>query len=494
MKSSSRSLIFVSNRLPVTIVRASGIAQLRPSSGGLVTALSPILHASAGRWVGWTGSEYDPEIERLVRNSRIENASHLEPVFLTEEERIGFYYGFCNEIVWPLFHDLQSRCNFDPAYWRSYLTVNRKYALATATVAALGDFVWVQDYHLMLLGKFLRELGLRCKLGFFQHIPFPPEDIFHKLPWRKEILQAMFDFDVIGFQTPHDQRNFAACVRRLLPEIDLRRKGEHLSARVGRREVFVSSFPIGIDFDEFAKQARSQEVAERAAQTRKDLAGTQIVLGVDRLDYTKGIPERLKAFQNLLATHPDLHRRITLVQVVVPSREQIPKYRELKLDIERLVSQINGQYGDPGWVPVHYIHRHLIRPELLALYRAADVALITPLKDGMNLVSKEFCAAQVEDAGVLILSEFAGAADQLGDGAILVNPYDIEGVAACLHQAFCMPENERRALMRRLRRRVRKENVFRWCESFCSHLGDLPLESSDQGDTTLLQFTAANAK
>jgi alpha,alpha-trehalose-phosphate synthase [UDP-forming] len=468
MKSEKR-LIFVSNRLPVSITEGPQGPVLTPSSGGLATALRPLLHESKGFWVGWTGTQCGSAGEDLFTKESNEDG-RLVPVLLSEEERKNFYCGFSNEIVWPLFHDLQSRCNFDPVYWKAYVAVNERFAESVAKVATDDTIVWVHDYHLMLLGSALRRLGVRSKLAFFQHIPFPPADIFEKLPWRSEILRALFDFDVVGFQTPRDERNFASCVRRLLPEIELHRSSDRLEAKLGYRTAVVGTFPIGIDFQEFSEQANLPEVRRRATEIRQNAAGCQIVLGVDRLDYTKGIPERLRAFQHLLASHPELHRKIVLVQVVVPSREDIPKYQELKVDIERLTSQINGEFSEPSWVPVHYIHRHLERPELLALYRAADIALITPLKDGMNLVAKEFCATQVGDEGVLVLSEFAGAADQLRTGAVLVNPYDTEKVAEALYQAFYMSPRERKIRMRKLRRKLRREDVFCWCERFCAGL------------------------
>ncbi len=243
-----------------------------------------------------------------------------------------------------------------------------------------------------------------------------------------------------------------------------------MRVNAGDHSTVIRTFPIGIDYDEFAHHAAQPEIVERASQIRRDMHGRSIVLGVDRLDYTKGVPDRLKALRHLMSSSPEVRRQLSLVQIVVPSRENIPRYRELKLEIETLVSQINGQYGDPGWMPVHYIHRSVERPELVALYRAADIALITPLKDGMNLVAKEFCAAQEGEQGVLILSEFAGAAAQLGNGAILVNPYDIQCVADAIQQACSMDARERLVRMRKLRRRVRNENVFRWCERFCSYL------------------------
>lgn len=465
MKLRSERLVIVSNRLPVTIDKSDEGYRVEPSSGGLVTALRPIIRQHNGCWVGWTGTDYQPEIAELLA-SGLQSDCALVPVFLTPDERAGFYCGFCNEIIWPLFHDLQSRCNFEPDYWRRYVAVNEKFADTLASVVSPHDILWVHDYHLMLQSDCLRQRGVRTKLAYFHHIPFPPPDIFEKLPWRLEILRSLLSFDTVGFQTARDRHNFVGCVRRFLYDAPVRHAGRHLLVETGEHCAVVGTFPIGIDFDEFASLAASEEGTEQARRIREDVAGRPIVLGVDRLDYTKGVPERLKAFRSLLAAHPDLRGQITLIQIVVPSREEIPEYQGLKLEVERLVSQINGAYGTSGWVPIHYLHRHLPRPELVAYYRAADIALITPLKDGMNLVAKEFCAAQVEENAVLILSEFAGAADQLARGSLLVNPYDCEGVAAAIARGYHMPAAERQERMRSLRENVRKENVFWWCESF----------------------------
>lgn len=464
------NMILVSNRLPTTVEAGPHGPVLKPSSGGLVTALKPLFKARKGYWIGWLGEGHGDNIEELLADSGSDSACQLISVALTPAERKGFYTGFSNEIVWPLFHDLQTRCNFDPTYWKAYVSVNRKFADATARVTRHDSVVWVHDYHLMLVGEFLRERGIRSRLGFFLHIPFPPLDIFEKLPWRTQILRALFHFDVIGFQTPRDQRNFLGCVRRFLPEVEMQRADDEVRAVSNGRVTLIRSFPIGIDFDEFNTHAQQPEIATRIAEIREDMRGRQIILGVDRLDYTKGLPERLRAFQHLFATYKNLRRQVSLVQIVVPSRENIPKYRDLKLETETLISQINGQFGDPGWMPIHYIHRSLERPELIALYRAADIALITPIKDGMNLVAKEFCASQVDERGVLILSEFAGSAEQLRKGAILVNPYDTGAVAEALHAASRMEAGERTRRMRKLRRRVRDANVFRWCDDFCSYL------------------------
>jgi alpha,alpha-trehalose-phosphate synthase [UDP-forming] len=464
------NMILVSNRLPTTVEAGSAGLALKPSSGGLVTALTPLFKARKGYWIGWLGDTSGEGIDELLAGSATDSKCQLIPVAMTPSERKGFYTGFSNEIVWPLFHDLQGRCNFDPSYWKAYVNVNRKFAEATARVADHNSVVWVHDYHLMLVGEFLRGQGIRSRMGFFLHIPFPPVDIFEKLPWRTQILRALFRFDLIGFQTSRDQRNFISCVRRFLPDVTLQRNDSEIRAVSEGRDTLIRSFPIGIDFDEFDMHARQPEVAARAAEIREDMRGRQIILGVDRLDYTKGLPERLRAFQHLLATYKSLRRQVSLVQIVVPSRENIPRYHELKLETETLISQINGQFGDPGWMPIHYIHRSVDRPELIALYRAADIALVTPIKDGMNLVAKEFCASQVNERGILILSEFAGSAEQLSIGAMLVNPYDVGAVADALHLAFRMDAAERTQRMRKLRRRVRNANVFRWCDEFCSYL------------------------
>ena len=390
----------------------------------------------------------------------------LKPVVLTEEELSRYYLGFSNEVIWPLFHDLQTHCNFDPAYWNTYQAVNRKFARAIARNAGANDYIWVQDYHLMLVAKELRGMGVERNVGFFLHIPFPPPDIFVKMPWRSQILEAMLQYDLLGFQTARDRNNFIYCVEALT-------KGTHYDARrqvstiaTPTRETRVGSFPISIDFNEFAQHAADRTVAERARQLREAIPNRQIILGVDRLDYSKGIPQKLRAFRNALERFGDLRGKVTLVQIVVPSREDITEYQELKSEIEGLVSEVNGKFTQSGWVPIHYMFRSLDRSELLAYYRAAEVALVTPLKDGMNLVAKEYCAASTDNSGVLILSEFAGAATQLRRNSLLVNPYDIEGVANAIHRAYNMSANERRLRMRRLRKSIRKRDIFWWVDSF----------------------------
>jgi trehalose 6-phosphate synthase/phosphatase len=464
MKKKKR-LVVVSNRLPVSVIQSNGTeAAITPSSGGLVTALSPVLRQYSGSWIGWTGTEFSEEIDRVFRE-HTGGPYRLVPLYLTAEERYNFYLGFSNEILWPLFHDLQTRCNFDPAYWQTYASVNAKFADALLTVAAADDLVWVQDYHLMLVAEAVAKQRPDWELAYFHHIPFPSPDMFEKLPWRTKILRALLQFNLLGFQTRRDRRNFVSCVREFLPEAEINRLGDRTSVHLDTRRTVVGDFPIGIDFEEFSTGASDAAVAERAAQIKKDL-GCTFLLGLDRLDYTKGVPERLRAFRTLLESDESIHGKLSLVQIVVPSRAEIPKYQDLRSDIEKLVSSINGRFGSSAWVPVHYLHRSIDRPELLAFYRAADIALITPLKDGMNLVCKEYCAAQVDESGVLILSEFAGAANQLKAGALLVNPHDLVGVGQTIRAALDMSAEEKRQRMRRLRKIVAAENVYRWARRF----------------------------
>lgn len=465
MKSTGR-LITVSNRLPVVIRKHGGSPRLERSSGGLATALESAWNQQPGVWIGWPGTTHDQQAEQLIAKASRRRPYQLLPVDLSDDEVAKFYSGFANEIIWPLFHDMPSRCNYDPDYWEIYQRVNRKFAQAILATVRQDDFVWVHDYHLMLTAKYLREAGLKARVGFFLHIPFPAPDIFQKLPWGEPVMRALLDYDLIGFQTDRDRLNFANCLEYEIPEAVLERSSTQVKVHVGQRKTTVGTFPISIDFDGFSEFAARPDVASRASVIRRDLLENTLVLGVDRLDYTKGIPERLRAFRILLQRFPELKGQITLVQVVVPSREDIPRYKDLRTDLELLVSRINGEFTQGGWVPIHYMHRNLGKEELLAYYRAADIALITPLKDGMNLVAKEFCAAQTDERGVLILSEFAGAGAELRHGAILVNPNDFAGVAQAIHDAAAMSADEKRTRMRLLRDIVRDHNVQRWARSF----------------------------
>src|SRR5436190_18716568 len=472
-------LVLVSNRLPFALEPAGkGQWRVTHSPGGLVSALGPVLRGRGGTWIGWpgvAGGIPDAPFSKATRGV----GYSVVPVALSEAERDEFYFGYSNEVIWPLFHDLQNFCNFEPAFWETYKTVNERYAEAIARHCQPGDFIWVHDYHLMYVAQALRARGVHAALTFFLHIPFPPFDIFAKLPQQQRLLRALLEFDLLGFQTRRNLRNFLQCVRRVLPEAEILPSAGIQRIRYRGREIRASSFPIGIDFESFEKGAESEEVAERARKLRAAFPGCQLMLGADRLDYSKGIPERLRAFRDALERHRELRGRVVLIQNVVSSRVEIPRYHEFKDRIDRLVGDINGRFSTAIWLPVHYHFRHLDRDDLLAHYRACEIALVTPLKDGMNLVAKEYCACCVDkDDGVLILSQFAGAAEQLKPGAILVNPYDVEQVADAVFKVFCMSDAERAARMKRMRRVVRNEDVFWWVNSFLKAGSQLPTRSA----------------
>jgi len=470
--------VIVSNRLPIVLEKKGSQWQVHAGSGGLVQAVAPILKEHGGLWVGWPGVAGEEEGWREVAQQAVAKTGYqLSPVPLTEQEVDLFYLGFSNSVLWPLFHDFLDRCDFDPGYWRAYRKVNRKFAEAVLESSGPNDFVWIQDYQLIPVGQYVREKRPRQRIGFFLHTPFPPLDIFVKLPWRAAILRALTAYDVLGFQTFRDRRNFLTCLHELMPEIKTRGRGSLVQADIDGRTLAVAGFPVGIDYDGFADTAASDDVTERVAELRAEIGDAALLLGVDRQDYTKGIPQRLKAYRNLLERYPELHEKVILFQISVPSREGVGEYQDLKVEIERLVGEINGRFATVGWVPVHYYYRSVQRRTLVALYRMADVAFVTPLKDGMNLVAKEYCACQVEGRGVLVLSEFAGAAAQLANGALLVNPYDIEGVADALKQALDMPLAERKERMARLKKRIRNQDVFWWADRYLAAVFGKTLKS-----------------
>ncbi|WP_461209461.1 alpha,alpha-trehalose-phosphate synthase (UDP-forming) [Desulfocurvus sp. DL9XJH121] len=484
MRDADRRLVVVSNRLPIVLERTEDGYAVSPGKGGLVTALAPVLRNRGGDWIGWSGVAGDVDIgSHLLAHSRAEGYD-LHAVSLTEDEVRDFYQGFANEVIWPLFHDMQALCAFRPEYYEAYLGVNRKFATVVGGAGRENSYIWVHDYHLMHLARCLREEGCSRRCGFFLHIPFPPPDIFLRLPWRAEIIRALLEFDLVGFQTLRDRRNFQQCVGHLCPEVKLSGRGPVITARHGRRTVRVGYFPISIDFKDFQSLARTRKTADLATQVHAAFRHRPIVLGADRLDYSKGIPERIEAMRTLFTRYPEMRGTVSLVQVVVPSREAVKGYKAMKLAIEGLVSEVNGRFSEPGWVPIHYLYRNLSRAELVAYYRLADVALVTPLKDGMNLVAKEYCACSVTGEGVLVLSEFAGAAAQLQRWALLVNPHDYIGVADALHRALTMDRAERRERMHRLRTSIRKYDIYWWVNAFLEaafgrRLGDFQLESVD---------------
>jgi len=459
-------LVVVSNRLPIVLRWTESGWDVSPGSGGLVTALAPVLSRNGGIWIGWPGTTDKESVEEPIRQFSDEQGYLLHPVPLSREDVNGYYYGFSNEVLWPLLHGFHTRCNFDPDYWKKYQAVNDIFAKEIASATREDDYIWVHDYHLMSAAQSLQRLGCKRHCGFFLHIPFPGPEIFLKLPWRREILQALLEFDLLGFQTQENVVNFLSCLECLCSDIEREEAGSLIRVRCGQRTVKVGCFPISIDFDAFASRAESKEVARRTAKLNLLHPDRHIILGVDRLDYTKGIPQRLEAIRQAFIRFPDLRGNISFLQVLVPSRESVHEYQVLKEEIERLVGEINGQFTEPGWIPIHYLYRSLDKDELTSFYLASEMALITPLWDGMNLVAKEYCVCNHRENGVLILSEFAGAASQLHEDAILVNPYDVNGVAEAIRRGYYMHKSERQTRMQHLRSIIKTYDIHFWLDSF----------------------------
>ena len=453
-------LVIVANTLPVRLARDdAGVERWAVSPGGLVSALAPVARAEGGAWIGWTG-----EADR-TRDTFEHDGIRLVPVTVTAREVAGSYEGACNRMLWPLYHQAVQAPEYDRDWWGHYLAVNERFATRTAEVAARGAAVWIHDYHLQLVPAMLRRRRPDVRIGFFLHIPFPPEELFARLPWRREVLEGMLGADVIGFQTLRDARNFARVAdRRTASRVAGRQ------ARIDGRTARVDAYPISIDTRRYEALARQPAGARQAAAIQERLGrGRRMLLGVDRLDYTKGIDLRLEAFLQFLEDHPEARRNTVFVQVAVPSRERIAEYQALRRRVEALVGQINGQYAEVGSAIVHYLRRELPIEELVAMYLAADVMVVTPLCDGMNLVAKEYVATRLDNTGALLLSEFAGSAAELRT-ALHVNPHDVDGVAAGIAAALELPPEERARRMQAMRRVVRRNTVHRWAAGFLEDL------------------------
>ncbi|HEY3438501.1 MAG TPA: trehalose-6-phosphate synthase [Actinotalea sp.] len=487
---STYELVVVANRLPVDLTTADdGSTSWQRSPGGLVSALEPLMRENDGAWVGWSGS---PDVEAEPFDA---DGMHLVPLTLTQDEVADYYEGFANDTLWPLSHDVISPPEFHRHWWDAYRRVNRRFAEAAAGLAAKGGVVWVHDYQLQLVPALLRELRPDVRIGYFHHVPFPPLEIFAQLPWRRQVVEGLLGADLIGFQRAGDASNFTRVVRRLT---DLTTRGQLIAVPLtapvgaaaeaekkahrhattggahdhghGERVVRAAPFPISIDSAGFDSMARSDAVRERARQIRADLGNPDLMLlGVDRLDYTKGIRHRIKAYGELLNEGRLTVPEVTFVQVASPSRENVEAYQLLRDEVEGLVGRINGEHASIGTAAIHYLHHSYPPEEMAALYLAADVMLVTALRDGMNLVAKEFVAACTDGRGVLVLSEFTGAADELA-GALLINPHDIDGMKDAIVRATTMEHREMRARMRRLRRRVLDDDVTKWSHHFLDAL------------------------
>ncbi len=453
------SLLVISNRLPVADTSFSN--ERARNVGGLVAALEPALAARDGLWLGWSGQACGERgalaIDRRERPARA--CFDFEPRW-----RELYYNGFSNRSLWPLFHGMPGQARYLDEEWDAYVEVNDVFADAAAKVAARDATIWVHDYHLLLVGMALRRRKVGKKLGFFLHIPFPPLDLFETIPWAPELLDGLLAFDLLGFHTRRYAANFIACACAMGGAIPMTG-----GVRIGHRIIRAAHFPLGIDPGPFEDSGIPEHHAE-ITELEAALHGRKLVLGVDRLDYTKGIPERLEAFARMLDMFPSWRTRVSMVQVAVPSRADVPEYAEQRRAIETLVGRIHGEYGETDWVPVHYLYRSYERGHLARLYRAAHVGFVSPLRDGMNLVAKEYVAAQdAEDPGVLLLSKFAGAAEGMPD-ALLTNPYHIDGMARDLSRALSMPYDERMRRHTNLLEGVHATMSMDWAESFLSAL------------------------
>jgi len=455
------SFVVVANRLPVDRVeRPDGTADWRPSPGGLVTAFDPIMHKRRGAWVGWHGAP-DEKLEPFE-----DDGLTLVPVPLSTTEVEQYYEGFSNATLWPLYHDAIATPQFHREWWDSYVTVNQRFADRTAEVAADGAVVWVQDYHLQLVPRMLRVQRPDLRIGFFLHIPFPPRELYVQLPWRQQILEGLLGADLVGFQLPGGAQNFVQLVRQRLG-LDTQRD---LIRMPDGRDVLARAYPIAIDARSLNELAASEEAADRATEIRQELGDPSVLfLGVDRLDYTKGISERIQAFGELIAEGGIDPDEAVFLQLAIPSRQRVEQYRQLRDEIDRLVGRINGESQRIGRPPIVYMHVSYPRLEMAAFYRAADVMVVTPLRDGMNLVAKEYVACRQRDDGALVLSEFTGAARELRQ-AYLVNPHDINGLKDRLVEAMKDSPQSKARRMRAMRRQVVEHDIYKWANTFLDDL------------------------
>ncbi len=468
----SGRLIVVSNRLPVALVREGDSWKTARSAGGLATAMDPILKRAGGVWIGWSGAQGEESAEALELLRKEQSCIAVDlPADLLDK----FYEGYANQALWPLFHSFTSKLQFDAENWEAYIEANRRFCAAVVKEFQPGDRIWVHDYHLMLLPSMLRESIPDAPIGFFLHIPFPGSDIFAILPRGEELLAGLLGADLIAFHTHLHLQHFRMSLRRLSgieSTVD--------SVEMRGRQVRMQALPIGIAADDFLAYRDQAETQEQLQKLRAQYGGRKVIVAVDRLDYTKGIPERLRTFRRMLRTNPELIGKVVLLQIAVPSRENIGSYQELRSLVHELISEINGEFGTPDWVPLVYIHRGISRAELVAVYQFADVAWVSPLRDGMNLVAKEYVACQPGGTGVLVLSSFAGAAAEMGE-ALLINPLDEERTALSVERALVMSEDEKRERMGALHERVLRNNVFVWGDRFLTILDEAVKGRQERG-------------
>ncbi|RNL55713.1 bifunctional alpha,alpha-trehalose-phosphate synthase (UDP-forming)/trehalose-phosphatase [Pedobacter jejuensis] len=457
--------VIISNRLPVKIIENNNEYTFIPSEGGLATGLGDVYKNGNSIWIGWPGIEVPEERQQEVIDKL--SKLNLYPVFLTQDEINLYYEGFSNEVLWPVFHYLVTYAHYEQSYWDCYKSVNKKFAKAALKVLSDKDKIWIQDYQLLLLPGILRNKLAQSTIGFFQHIPFPSYEIFRLIPWRDELLNGMLGADLIGFHTYDDVRHFLSTTTRLLP---VNSSANILSSN--DRQIVVEAFPMGIDFDKFSNLTSKDEVRKEIEDFRAGKENMKVILSIDRLDYSKGILERLKAIELLLQLHPEYIGKFELYMIVVPSRDTVPQYRDLRDHIDQFVGNLNARYRSVNWIPINYFYRSFPIEILSALYATADICLVTPMRDGMNLVSKEYVASRNNNDGVLILSEMAGASKELTD-AVIVNPNNLGDIMEAIVVALKMPLEEQQTRMKAMREVVEKFNVKHWVNNFILRLNEV---------------------
>ncbi|MBC8109942.1 MAG: bifunctional alpha,alpha-trehalose-phosphate synthase (UDP-forming)/trehalose-phosphatase [Verrucomicrobia bacterium] len=458
-------LITISNRLPVSVKRIDEKLVYESSVGGLATGLSSTQSVRENFWVGWPGGTFDSPYDQMELRQKM-SEKNMHPVFLSENDYEKFYEGFSNKTVWPLFHYFTQYTRYNKGYWDAYKRVNQQFCDEIVRIANADDIFWVHDYQLMLLPGMLRKKFPNATIGFFLHIPFPSYEIFRGLPWRQEILEGILGADLIGFHTYDYVRHFLSAATRILSL-------DHYLGRINldNRVAEVDSFPMGIDFDKFAKAVYEKETIREIIELRQQFGDYKIMLSVDRLDYSKGILQRILSFERLLEEYPEYRGKVTLLMVIVPSRSGVDQYASLKEQIDEAVGRISSKFSTIRWTAIHYFYRSLPFHTLAALYYMSDIALVTPFRDGMNLIAKEYIASKIDQTGVLILSEMAGAAKELTE-AILVNPNDINDIVKAMNQAITMPAEEQNTRNAAMQQTIKRYNVHRWTEVFLTHLKD----------------------
>ncbi len=457
-------LIIVANRSKFTIRKSRGKLVYTKSPGGLASALSSLTDKYETLWIGWPGiAREELNEDDIIEIAHKLNAEKCFPVFLARKSLKNFYDGFSNKVIWPLFHYFPQYIEFNESYWEEYVKVNRKYAETLSRVYRKGDFLWIHDYHLMLLPAMIREKFPDATIGFFLHIPFPAYEVFRIIPWKREILEGLIGSDLIGFHTYEYGNYFLNSVLKVLGyENDL-------SYILNGRPVKVDAFPISIDYQFWIGMSRDEDVLKGVDELKKNTGNRKIILSVDRLDYTKGIINRLKAFELFLKKHPEFHGKIIYILIVVPSREDVEYYAEIKREVSELVGEINGNFSSSGWIPLHFYYKSFSQKNLSVFYLAADVALVTPLRDGMNLVAKEYVTVKQDNPGVLILSEMAGAAREMNE-AVIINPYDIREISNAFFEALTMDEDEQVKRNRFMQERIRRYDIRKWTQDFVDKL------------------------